>query len=135
MSDKGGQVASLAEVLGRAPVYEPERVVVDVSDILGEDVCFVLEEPSPAGLWRALEEGKWLRKRNPDWTEEFARTVAYVARAHREPPVAATDNVLLLYEQIAKTQPKLWNRLFEAATTEFATAGNIEEAVSARQGE
>jgi len=125
----------LGDLLRTAQPQAAATIAVDASDLFDEPVAFVYAEPSPAQLWAALEQARALRRRHPEWTEEFCRMVAYVAQAHREPEVAITDNVVLLYEKLVQEQPRLWERAFGAITGAFATAGNVEEAAKEREGE
>lgn len=131
----------LGALIGSAePEIVPE-VVVDVSEWLGldpetqEPVCFVYREPDLSKLFIAHEDADKIRKRVPDWPPLMCQSVAYLIHAHVKPEVKTGDSKGMLYIALAQERPKLFQHLWVAVNQAFASAGNIEEAAEAREGE
>jgi len=136
---KDGQ--DLGALIGRAePEIVPE-VVVDVSEWLGldpdtqEPVSFLYREPDLSRLFIAHEDADKIRHRVPDWPPLMCQSVAYLIHAHVKPEVKTGDSKGMLYIALAQERPKLFQHLWVTVNQAFASAGNIEEAAKAREGE
>jgi hypothetical protein len=131
----------LGALLGAAVAEEIVECRVDVSQWLGTDpetgapVEFVYREPDLAALFIAHEDAAKIRMKAVEWSERMCQSVAYMIHAHQAPAVKVGDSKGLLYIAMAQQRPHLFRHLWERVMETFASAGNIEEAAQAREGE
>lgn len=110
---------TLSELLNRAP-KTPERIEeVDCSAFFGEPVVFKYRYPTVAMESIAANvDAPKLRRRHPDWADQFCILVSLLAQMHVEPdPGDVPPGVL--YEQIAAEHDPLFRHLVLEVSARF----------------